>query len=94
MPAWAWWGVIGVGLCALSWLHGRLSRPHAPAANGEWQTSWPVYFRTNGGAAHAILKSIRRAQETILVQAYLKARRHFPALRQCWSGRMERASGG
>jgi phosphatidylserine/phosphatidylglycerophosphate/cardiolipin synthase-like enzyme len=71
MPAWAWWGVIGVGLCALSWLHGRLSRPHAPAATGQWQTSWAVYFSPNGGAAHAILKSIRRAQETILVQAYL-----------------------
>ena len=40
-------------------------------AHGPWQTSWTVYFSPNGGAAHAILKSISSAQQTILVQAYL-----------------------
>ena len=71
MPAWAWWGLISGGLCALSWLYGRLSRPHAPAGHGPWETSWAVYFSPNGGAAHAILDGIRSAQQTILVQAYL-----------------------
>ena len=71
MPAWAWWGLISGGLCVLSWLYGRLSRPHAPAGNGPWETSWAVYFSPNGGAAHAILNGIRSAQHTILVQAYL-----------------------
>ena len=71
MPAWAWWGLISGGLCVLSWLYGRLSRPHAPAGNGPWETSWAVYFSPNGGAARAILKGISSAQQTILVQAYL-----------------------
>ena len=71
MPAWAWWVLISGGLCLLSWLYGRLSRPHAPAGNGPWEASWAVYFSPNGGAAHAILNGIRSAQHTILVQAYL-----------------------
>jgi phosphatidylserine/phosphatidylglycerophosphate/cardiolipin synthase-like enzyme len=71
MPVWAWWGLVSGGLCFLSWLYGRLSRPHAPAGNGPWDTSWAVYFSPNGGAARAILKSISSAQHTILVQAYL-----------------------
>jgi phospholipase D len=71
MPSWAWWGLISGGLCVLSWLYGRCSRPHAPAGNGPWETSWAVYFSPNGGATHAILDCIRRAQYTILVQAYL-----------------------
>jgi phosphatidylserine/phosphatidylglycerophosphate/cardiolipin synthase-like enzyme len=71
MPAWAWWGLISGGLCVLSWWYGRLSRPRAPAGRGLWETSWAVYFSPNGGAAHAILKAIRNAQHTILVQAYI-----------------------
>jgi phosphatidylserine/phosphatidylglycerophosphate/cardiolipin synthase-like enzyme len=71
MPAWAWWGLITGGLCALSWLYGRLSRPQAPARHGPWEASWAVYFSPNGGAAHAILNAIRSTQHTILVQAYL-----------------------
>lgn len=71
MPAWAWWGLIGGGLCGLSWLYGRLSRQQAPAGNGPWETSWAVYFSPNGGATHAILGGIRGAKRTILVQAYL-----------------------
>jgi phosphatidylserine/phosphatidylglycerophosphate/cardiolipin synthase-like enzyme len=71
MPAWAWWGLISGGLCVLSWLYGRFSRPHAFAGTGAWETSWAVYFSPNGGAAHAILQSIRSAQHTILVQAHL-----------------------
>jgi len=67
MPVWAWWGQVRGGLCLLSWLYGRLSRPHAAAGNG----SWAVYFSPNGGAAHAILKSISSAQQTILVQVHL-----------------------
>jgi phosphatidylserine/phosphatidylglycerophosphate/cardiolipin synthase-like enzyme len=71
MPGWAWWGLISAGLCLLSWLYGRQSRSHGPAGYGPWDTSWAVYFSPNGGAAHAILKAIRSAQHTILVQAYL-----------------------
>ena len=71
MPGWAWWVLISGGLCALSWLYGRLSRPHAHAGHGSWEASWAVYFSPNGGAAHAILNGIRSAQQTILVQAYL-----------------------
>jgi hypothetical protein len=71
MPAWAWWGLISGGLCVLSWLYGRLSRPRAPAGNGPWQTSWEAYFSPNGGASRAILKCISSAQRTILVQAHL-----------------------
>jgi phosphatidylserine/phosphatidylglycerophosphate/cardiolipin synthase-like enzyme len=71
MPAWAWWGLISGGLCVLSWLYGRLSRPHVPAGRGPWENSWAVYFSPNGGAAHAIIKSIRSAQQTILVQVHL-----------------------
>lgn len=71
MPAWAWWGLISGGLCVLSWLYGRLSRPQAPAGNGPWETSWAVYFSPNGGATHAILDGIRSAKRTLLVQAHL-----------------------
>jgi phosphatidylserine/phosphatidylglycerophosphate/cardiolipin synthase-like enzyme len=71
MPAWSWWGLISIGLLTLGWLSGRLSRPQGPAGNGPWATSWAVYFSPNGGATHAILKGIRSAQRTILVQAYL-----------------------
>ena len=71
MPGWAWWGLISGGLCVLSWLYGRFSRPHAPAGNGPWEPSWAVYFSPNGGAAHAILNGIRSAQQTILVQVHL-----------------------
>jgi phosphatidylserine/phosphatidylglycerophosphate/cardiolipin synthase-like enzyme len=71
MSAWAWWGLIGGGLCGLSWLYGRLSRPQAAAGTGPWDTSWAVYFSPNGGATDAILESIRGARSTILVQAYL-----------------------
>jgi phosphatidylserine/phosphatidylglycerophosphate/cardiolipin synthase-like enzyme len=71
MPAWAWWGLISGGLCVLSWLYGRLSRPQAPAGNGPWETSWAVYFSPNGGATHAILDGIRSAKRTLPVQAYL-----------------------
>jgi phosphatidylserine/phosphatidylglycerophosphate/cardiolipin synthase-like enzyme len=71
MPVWAWWGLVSGGLCLLSWLYGRLSRPQAPAGNGPWDTSWAVYFSPNGGAARAILKSIGSAQQTILVQVHL-----------------------
>jgi phosphatidylserine/phosphatidylglycerophosphate/cardiolipin synthase-like enzyme len=71
MPAWAWWALISGGLCVLSWLYGRLSRPHAPARHGPWETSWAVYSSPNSGATHAILAGIRSAQHTILVQAYL-----------------------
>jgi phosphatidylserine/phosphatidylglycerophosphate/cardiolipin synthase-like enzyme len=71
MPAWAWWALISGGLCVLSWLYGRLSRPHAPAGHGPWETSWAVYSSPNSGATHAILAGIRSAQHTILVQAYL-----------------------
>jgi phosphatidylserine/phosphatidylglycerophosphate/cardiolipin synthase-like enzyme len=71
MPPWAWWVLITGGLCVLSWLYGRLSRPHAPAGSGPWEPSWAVYFSPNGGAARAILTCIRNAQQTILVQAHL-----------------------
>src|SRR5262245_5795055 len=71
MPAWAWWGLISGVMCVFSWLYGRLSRPHAPAGAGPWETSWAVYFSPNGGAAHAIFQSISSAQQTILLQAYL-----------------------
>jgi phosphatidylserine/phosphatidylglycerophosphate/cardiolipin synthase-like enzyme len=71
MPAWVWWGLISVGLCGLSWLWGRRSRPQGPAGHGPWETSWAVYFSPNGGATHAILEGVRGAQRTILVQAYL-----------------------
>ena len=71
MPGWAWWGLISGGLCVLSWLYGRLSRPHAPAGNGSWEPWWAVYFSPNGGAVRAILECIRSAQQTILVQAHL-----------------------
>jgi phosphatidylserine/phosphatidylglycerophosphate/cardiolipin synthase-like enzyme len=71
MPAWAWWGLISIGLLALGWLCGRLSRPQGPAGQGPWDTSWAVYFSANGGATHAILAGIRGAKKTILVHAYL-----------------------
>jgi phosphatidylserine/phosphatidylglycerophosphate/cardiolipin synthase-like enzyme len=71
MPAWAWWGLISAGLCVLSWLHGRRSRPQGPAGNGPWEPSWAVSCSPNGGAMHAILKGIRSAQRTLLVQAYV-----------------------
>jgi phosphatidylserine/phosphatidylglycerophosphate/cardiolipin synthase-like enzyme len=71
MPSWVWWGLISVGLCGLSWLWGRLSRPQGPSGNGPGDTSWAVYFSPNGGATHAILEGIRGAKQTILVQAYL-----------------------
>jgi phosphatidylserine/phosphatidylglycerophosphate/cardiolipin synthase-like enzyme len=71
MPAWAWWGLIAMGLVASGWLWGRRSRPQGPAGYGPWDTSWAVYFSPNGGATHAILEAIRSAQRTILVQAYL-----------------------
>jgi phosphatidylserine/phosphatidylglycerophosphate/cardiolipin synthase-like enzyme len=71
MPAWAWWGLISGGLCFLSWMYGRLSRPRAPAGNGPWETSWAVYFSPKSGADHPIRNGIRSAQHTILVQAYL-----------------------
>jgi phosphatidylserine/phosphatidylglycerophosphate/cardiolipin synthase-like enzyme len=71
MPVWAWWGMITGGLCGLSWLYGRLSRPQAPAGHGPWNTSWAVYFSPNGGATQAILEGIKGAKRTILVQAYL-----------------------
>jgi phosphatidylserine/phosphatidylglycerophosphate/cardiolipin synthase-like enzyme len=71
MPAWAWWVLISGGLCGLSWLYGRLSRPPAPAGHGPWDTSWAAYFSPNGGATDASLEAIRGTQRTILVQAYL-----------------------
>lgn len=71
MPGWAWWVLISGALCALSWLYGRLSRPHPPAGHGPWKPSWEVHFSPNGGAARAILQRISSAQRTILVHAYL-----------------------
>jgi hypothetical protein len=81
MPAWARWGLISGVLCVLSWLCGRLSRPHAPAGTGPWETSWAVYFSRNGGAARAILKSISSAQQTIRVQPISPIRRAWLG---CW----------
>jgi phosphatidylserine/phosphatidylglycerophosphate/cardiolipin synthase-like enzyme len=71
IPAWAWWGVIAMGLCAWGWLWGRRSRPQDPAGHGPWDTAWAIYFSPNGGAIEAILAAIRGAKQTILVQAYL-----------------------
>jgi phosphatidylserine/phosphatidylglycerophosphate/cardiolipin synthase-like enzyme len=71
VPAWAWWGLISIGLFVLGWLHGRLRRPQAPAGHGPWNTSWAVYFSPNGGATDAIIEGIRGAKRTIRVQAYL-----------------------
>jgi phosphatidylserine/phosphatidylglycerophosphate/cardiolipin synthase-like enzyme len=71
MPAWAWWGLISIGLFTVGWLCGRRSRPQGPAGHGHWETSWAVYFSPNGGAMHAILGGIRGAKRTILVHAYL-----------------------
>jgi phosphatidylserine/phosphatidylglycerophosphate/cardiolipin synthase-like enzyme len=71
MPAWAWWGLISIGLFTLGWLSGRLSRPQRPAGTGPWDTSWAVYFSPNGGARDAILEVVGNARQTILVQAYL-----------------------
>jgi hypothetical protein len=71
MPAWVWCGLIGGGLCVFSGRYGRLSRPHAPAANDPWETSWAVNGSPNGGATHASLAGMRGAQPTILVQASL-----------------------
>jgi phosphatidylserine/phosphatidylglycerophosphate/cardiolipin synthase-like enzyme len=70
-PAWAWWGLISISLITVGWLYGRLSRRHGPAGHGPWDTSWAVYFSPNGGATDAILRAIRGAKRTILVQAYL-----------------------
>jgi hypothetical protein len=53
MPAWAWWGLIAIGLFAVGWLCGR--RRHGPAGHGPWDPSWAVYFSPNGGVTHAIL---------------------------------------
>jgi hypothetical protein len=41
------------------------------AGHGRWDPSWAVYFSPHGEAMQAIIKSIRNAQGTILVQAYL-----------------------
>ena len=71
MPSWVWWGLIAIGLFAVGWLCGRLSRPQRPAGTGPWDASWSVYFSPNGGATDAILEIIRNARQTILVQAYL-----------------------
>jgi phosphatidylserine/phosphatidylglycerophosphate/cardiolipin synthase-like enzyme len=71
MRAWAWWGLISVGLLAVGWLCGRRSRPQGPAGHGPWDTSWAVYFSPNGGAARAILEGIRSAKQTILMQGYV-----------------------
>jgi phosphatidylserine/phosphatidylglycerophosphate/cardiolipin synthase-like enzyme len=71
MPAWAWWGLISVGLCGLNWLLGRRNRPQGPSGHGPWDTSWAVYFSPNGGGADAIIEGINGAHQTILVQAYL-----------------------
>jgi phosphatidylserine/phosphatidylglycerophosphate/cardiolipin synthase-like enzyme len=71
MPAWAWWGLMAIGLLAVGWLWGRRSRPQGPVGHSPWDTSWAVYFSPNGGATHAILAGIRGAKRTILVQAYL-----------------------
>jgi phosphatidylserine/phosphatidylglycerophosphate/cardiolipin synthase-like enzyme len=71
IPAWAWWGLISVGLCGLSWLWGRRSRPQRPANTGPWDTSWAVYFSPNGGARDAILEVVRSARQTILMHAYV-----------------------
>src|SRR5262245_31117543 len=71
MPSWARWGLITGGLCVLSWVYDRFSRPPAPAGHGPWEPSWAVYFSRNGGAAHAILDGMRSAQQTILVQVHL-----------------------
>jgi phosphatidylserine/phosphatidylglycerophosphate/cardiolipin synthase-like enzyme len=71
MPAWACWGLISIGLFAVGWLYGRLTRPQDPAGHGPWETSWAVYFSPNGGATDAILEGIRSAKQTILVHAYL-----------------------
>jgi phosphatidylserine/phosphatidylglycerophosphate/cardiolipin synthase-like enzyme len=70
MPAWAWWGLISVGLLAFGWRCGR-RRPQGPAGHGPWDPLWAVYFSPHGGATDAILAGIRDAQRTILVQAYL-----------------------
>jgi hypothetical protein len=59
MPPWAWWGLIAIGLFAVGWSCGRLSRPQGPAGTGPWDPSWAVYFSPNGGATHAILAGIR-----------------------------------
>jgi phosphatidylserine/phosphatidylglycerophosphate/cardiolipin synthase-like enzyme len=71
IPAWAWWGLISLGLFAVGWLWGRLSQPKGPAGYGPWETSWAVYFSPNGGAARAVLEGIRSAQLTILMQGYV-----------------------
>jgi phosphatidylserine/phosphatidylglycerophosphate/cardiolipin synthase-like enzyme len=71
LPAWAWWGLISIGLFAVGWLWGQRSRPQGPAGQGPWDPSWAVYFSPNGGATDAILAGIRGAKRTILVHAYL-----------------------
>jgi phosphatidylserine/phosphatidylglycerophosphate/cardiolipin synthase-like enzyme len=71
MPAWAWWGLMAIGLFAVGWLCGRWSRRQDPAGYGPWDTSWAVYFSPNGGAARAILEGIRSAKRTILMQGYV-----------------------
>lgn len=71
MHGWVWWGLLSLGLCTLSWLWGRRSRAPKPGGTGPWGMSWAVYFSPNGGAAQAIYETLRGAQRTILVQAYL-----------------------
>ena len=72
MYTWVWWwGCITLGLCGLSWLLGRRSRPHPPTGIGPWETSRAVYFSPNGGALDAMLQRIRGAKKTILAQGHL-----------------------
>jgi integrase len=61
MPVWAWWGLISIGLFAVGWLYGRLSRPPAPAGHGPWDTSWAVYFSSDGGRKRIPIKDFRNA---------------------------------
>jgi integrase len=64
MPVWAWWALISIGLFAVGWLYGRLSRPPHPAGHGPWDTSWAVYFSPNGGRKGGLMKDFRHAWKT------------------------------